>query len=388
MINSLSQIEQKLSEISHLLAPFVELWQEEALSHHPHTYQNPLITQWAQEIASHPLNEVADLMSFNSATKFSSPLQAHYQSIKKIVSFSTPRLSTQNLKMLKVGDKKRHEIGQLLSLIDEKIPNKKTVIDFAGGVGFLSQAIHDHFQSSCLVIEKNENLIQAGKTRLAPQTAINFCAQDIFQLTKLAPASLSIGLHCCGNLTTHLLDLFSSSSLSRLISIPCCYFKDPSPYTLGIGEITYQAKMLASRGYKSIDESDLRKWYQVKRHRYAFELYCQMKSIKITALKSALPALYIGSFADYCHYYFEKLNLPQRPSAIELNTFQQEQLSLIDQLIAIGFLRESFARPLELVINLLRMKQRDFKNFELLEIFNPNISPRNLALILEQKKGA
>jgi hypothetical protein len=130
---------------------------------------------------------------------------------------------------------------------------------------------------------------------------------------------------------------------------------------------------------------------KVKLYRYAihFLLTDQYGQENMLTLGNTHPKIYNESFAIYAREQFKRLEIQTSLTDTELNHYfeNQERLQLIHKMLAAGLIRNALGRLLEIYLLLDRAIYLEEQGYEakLIECFDESISPRNIAVIAQQR---
>ncbi len=394
---------EKFNSIHTFLKPYSYLWSEEVLDRFPQCLEdsNPYLDSL--------LNlEVMDLLRIENLEEIGNPLiDALLIQIKTLIDI--PKIdffqkegfdSRKNFTRMSV--KKIHEVTQISKYLHSEKLNH--IIDIGGGVGHLSQHLIQYNQATATSIDMDPILQEQGKAR------INRLYSDIndkleFKLVKVEKNNLNktfnsdiqkksklIGLHACGELSNHLIDLYLESDIDSFLSVGCCYHKLENEINISKTakekplKLTIQSKTLATRTYKKLTLQEYQKRVTVKKKRYALQLLLYKKfGIKdFVGVGNAKIQEYEKPFSDYATKRLKSINFEHKLSAKELNDFYRspETTNAINFMVVLGTFRSLFARPIELYIILdraLYIQEKGF-NVSMTEIFDNKKSPRNIAL--------
>jgi len=142
--------------------------------------------------------------------------------------------------------KKEHEIVNFADFIEEKCSKSdmNNVIDIGSGLGYLGEELTRR-GLKVLGVEGSEGHTARAEKRKDARDSHSFetvhlkidgtqgCIDKINNLAE--DRSCLVGLHCCGDLSPNLLDVFSHCDrVSSLMLVSCCYHKmSPSPHKSG-----------------------------------------------------------------------------------------------------------------------------------------------------------
>ncbi|MBC7660733.1 MAG: methyltransferase [Chitinophagaceae bacterium] len=305
--------------------------------------------------------------------------------------------------------KKQHEIQRLLPLLAREAGGIKHAVDIGGGMGHLARLCVKTFGWTFHSIDKDAVLQEKGrwwlkrsrgldreKLRFVNATFSDQAAPDIDRLFA-EPSTLSLGLHTCGPLA---LSQFQKSLESRtLVNFGCCYDKMDRTRDLNQSRTAKElnlpwsqaALFLATRSRKGMTDEEFTLLKRVNAYRFSFDLYIrqQWPELGFVIAGDAPKALYLGSFATYALDRITHLKLDHEPTGDVLESFyrspsiQKEATAIF----AAHLIRNLFARPLEIAILLDRALWLEEHGFavELLQVFDRQLSPRNIALVARSK---
>lgn len=314
----------------------------------------------------------------------------------------------------KVKSKKRHEIlliADFLKSLNEKI-HFAHLVDIGGGVGHLSRVMAHYHNIECISLDINSEFQEIGKKRIEkypapkPHKNVTFINHDF--TNKLAPQitkeiftknSFSLGLHTCGPLALRHMEVASENGTKGLINFGCCYYKMTPETDLNLSSYAKKSGLalsvyslsLASRGHSSMDYESFLLKRRVKDYRYAIHLLMVNKLGQKTlqSVGEANEKEYWGSFSDYALKRIDSLKIKHNLSASDVDDFYNdpELQNYLDYLYMCNIIRWQYGRALELYLLLDRAMWLEEKglNTELLEFFDPQLSPRNIALIATRR---
>jgi hypothetical protein len=399
------------SFIYDFLQPYQELWQNEILYQYPH-WQAPYPEEWLAEIRQFSATELYWLDGQNVVSPDYPKLHSLVTELKNFLIFNPFKIPSvmkyESRAFFKISQKKQHEIERLIPLILKFSPSH--VVDFCSGKGLLDHILAHYHQISCTCYDFDQNLQKSGLSRFQkfsskPQSSgqIHYQLHDLKKENiQLETPSMAIGLHACGELSDHIIKLFSEhQKLKSLINFGCCYHKTSSTVTLhrSFGQfkksnesITLSpfALTLASRQHHAFtrEEFDLKE--RVKLFRYGLHLYLyyvhHQKSFLATGNAGPMhPNDYLKmSFEDYVLYQLKSLNRIQPTDhRIGIKHFFSQYQNEIQLLTRANIIRNVFGRLIETVM----LAQRALKikslghQVEILEVFDEAISPKNLAIV-------
>ncbi len=306
--------------------------------------------------------------------------------------------------------KKNHEIACILKFLEKQEPSWEQLLDIGGGAGHLARHIAAQWSLDTVSIDR-EALFQQEGLRLLQRRPWKNLIQKPFQfVTGIFPdcletsdawnphrPTLSVGLHTCGPLAWEHLKLVSEHVV--VLNFGCCYDKLQLEKDLEQSVVarenpmgwTAEALFLMTRGGKERGFDDFRFQHRVQLYRFALHHFLQDE----LGLKDFVPVgqtaarHYRGSFASYAANRLEQMKLPMPCSESAIEDYFQKQEAMLEEQWTAALLRNRMARPLEVLLILDRamlFEERGYQS-ELYEIFNPQLSPRNIGILLKPCKG-
>jgi hypothetical protein len=298
----------------------------------------------------------------------------------------------------RVSKKKQHEIEQIIGFIKEQKGIQK-IVDIGGGIGHLARTLAHYYQKEVLSIDQNLEFQELGKKRASkyplPNSAnsLTFLNKDFKRsVLKELHYDLSIGLHTCGELAVEHLHVMEKP----LVNFGCCYHRlDENSFPLSTFcrdnlpfKFTKEAFTLATRSHYGADEKQFYKTKKVKDFRFTLQLLLKedYEIDHFFSVGSSVNSTYKSSFADYAIERLEHLNYEVKRESNELNQFFvcAENQKKIREIYLCNVIRWRFGRLLELIIILDRVLwlQEQGVKARIEALFDPVISPRNLAVIV------
>lgn len=299
--------------------------------------------------------------------------------------------------------KKVHEIERVLSLLGPRITTIRQAVDIGGGMGHLARLCVRTFDWTFHSIDRDAALQEKGRdwlrrARALPREKLCFIHSSVEDRPQGEIDSLfsgrdraSIGLHTCGSLA--LTQIRKSQKAGLLLGFGCCYdqmdaARDYPASRFGKEHalpLTRRALFLATRGRHHKTEAEFALMKRVNVQRFALHLLLRRKfpALGFVRAGDAPKALYAGSFAGYARDRLERLRLDVGMTDAELDSFELSARPETRRIFLCHLLRDRFARSLEIVILLDRALLLEEMGFqvELLQVFEPRLSPRNVALI-------
>ncbi|MBZ4371628.1 methyltransferase [Corallococcus sp. AS-1-6] len=299
--------------------------------------------------------------------------------------------------------KKAHELERVLALLAPRTGFIHQAVDIGGGMGHLARLCARTFGWTFHSIDRDAALQDKGqrwlaKTRPQGGDTLNFIqasVEDGLQ-PRIDPLfsgrdRASIGLHTCGPLA--LTQLRKSQGAGFVLNIGCCYDKLEAPRDFPVSRFggahplpfTPHALALTTRGRHHKSEEEFARMKRVYAWRFAFDLLSRQRFPERGFVRAgdAPRTLYDGPFAGYARDRLERLGLDANMTDAELDAFEVSVRAETRDLLLCHLLRDRFARALEVVLLLDRALLLEELGFqvELLQLFDPRLSPRNLALI-------
>ena len=299
--------------------------------------------------------------------------------------------------------KKTHEIERVLALLAPRTRGIHQAVDIGGGMGHLARLCVSRFGWTFHSLDRDAALQDKGRewlrrARGGPPDRLRFVhatveagAQPEIDPLFSGEDRVSIGLHTCGPLA--LTQLRKSERAGLLLNFGCCYDtlaleRDYPVSHFGQAHrlpFTQHALFLATRGRPHKREAEFTLMRRVYAQRFALELLVKRHFPErgFVPAGDAPKALYAGSFAGYARDRLGRLGLALSLTEPELEAFEVSVRPETRRIFLCHLLRDRFARALEVVLLLDRavlLEERGF-HVELLQVFDPALSPRNLALI-------
>jgi len=145
--------------------------------------------------------------------------------------------SLSKMQKKRINLKKEHEIVNFANFIEQRCSQSgiTNILDIGSGLGYLGEELtRKGFQ--VLGVEGSEGHSERAEKRKNINKSHNFdtvhlriddsqeCLQKLSSLTPVN--SCMVGLHCCGDLTPQLLNIFTKSEqFASLMLVSCCYHK-------------------------------------------------------------------------------------------------------------------------------------------------------------------
>ena len=398
--------ENQISILASLLRQYHSIWSPEVMNSYPSSL-NAYPDNWIEDLNN--LNDES-LWRIDTGQSFddiaNQELKELFVRLKEISKFPTLKTSKLNFSpedFFKMKDKKRHEIERIVSFLSEKKDISPRVLDIGGGIGHLARTLSKKMEKEGIIVEANSDFTRIGK-QVNNKLNINNVSyiNEYFKKDKSYhhnQSTMMTGLHACGDLTSDLIQYTVEKDLHDLLSLGCCYFKvrgegynflSTSGKTLKL-DIPKYALTLASRAHTGQKRADFDKKKKVKYYRYALHLFLfyELGIKDFLEVGESKFSLYSGSFSTYAKEKLNFLNISKNIKDKDLDDFyaSQKTQDTIKRMFLANIVRWRFGRPIEKLIVLDRaiyLKESGY-NIEVGEIFNENISPRNIAIFATEK---
>jgi hypothetical protein len=287
--------------------------------------------------------------------------------------------------------KKKHELEAVVTFFRRNDIAATRILDIGGGVGYLARHLSASLGCPIESIDLDPVLQRRGcaeQERFPWKRALKHPVRFITgrfpeKAFSMDEGSWAIGLHTCGDLAWSQIELVGKGM--SVLNVGCCYEK------LMLGKevlrsrhvrsrpiaLTEEALFLAGRGGVERSPEEFLFQQRVQRYRFALHLLIARDSAG-----TARDEIYRGSFSDYARD--RSPDCSESEAALEAHYRSVE--ALVEKQRFVAFLRSLLARPLELAILLDRalfLEEQGVKA-ELIELFNPRISPRNVGLVASQ----
>lgn len=397
-------LQERLSALTDLLRPWSELW------------SRSILQNWPEAGAAYPeswlpyaesLDEEGERRLDDGELPGKPPRSLHSLVLELRELTALPwhegvqRLTTADAQGLNA--KKVHEIERVLSLLGPRIKTIRQAVDIGGGMGHLARLCVRTFDWTFHSIDRDAALQEKGRewlrrARDLPREKLCFIHSSVEDRPQSEIDGLfsgqnraSIGLHTCGALA--LTQIRKSQKAGLLLSFGCCYDQMEATRDYPVSHfgkthalpITRRALFLATRGRHHKSETEFALMKRVYAQRFALHLLLRRKfpSLGFVRAGDAPKRLYAESFAVYARDRLDRLRLDVGMTEAELDAFELSARPETRRIFLCHLLRDRFARALELVILLDRALLLEEMGFqaELLQVFEPRLSPRNIALI-------
>ena len=390
------------------LLPYQEIWRNEIMLQYPHSLEgyNPL---WIEELKGHTApHKTWPLIQNVGWNQLKAPgLAAFHAKLQELTQFpaleSLRPMKTVRLSWIHIIPKKRHELERLAPLVASLLEGKEQLVDIGGGQGHLAQTVAHHYGAKVLSLDMDPELQATGKhwQEVKWETSphqVEFKLHKVERRDKVFAGlmnehTVTTGLHTCGPLAVAHLE---AAVLARatVLNMPCCYHKqgleDCNLSTVAQGlplDFNQYALTLASGAHFRVSEADIVFRNQIKLYRYTlhFLLHHEFEVKEQVKLGPCAPEFYHGPFPRYVHEQLKRLGLESNWSDERLQAYLERpaQQELIQGMLAAAILRDALGRALEAAIicdRAIWMEEQGYA-VELIEVFDPHISPRSLGLV-------
>ncbi|XP_023569413.1 protein RRNAD1 isoform X4 [Octodon degus] len=355
----------------------------------------------------------------------------------EVVSFQTPSEFLENPSQSSrltapfrkhVRPKKQHEIRRLGELV-KKLSNLTgctQVVDVGSGQGHLSRFMSlglglmvKSIEGDQRLVERaqrlDQELLQALEKKRNPQVVKrgpHHCPQHVVQWVDptalceelLLPLEkpqqggdtrlLLTGLHACGDLSVALLRHFCCCpEVAALASVGCCYMKlsEPGSYPLsqwvaGLPgcELPYRLREGACHALEDYAERLQKAGPGLRTHCYRAALETVIRHARPELRRpgvQGIPRVHELKIEEYVQQGLQRVGLdPQLPLNLADLRAHQAQENRVVAFFSLALLLAPLVETLILLDRLLYLQEQGF-HAELLPIFNPELSPRNLVLV-------
>ncbi|XP_025286585.2 protein RRNAD1 isoform X3 [Canis lupus familiaris] len=208
---------------------------------------------------------------------------------------------------------------------------------------------------------------------------------------------LLTGLHACGDLSVTLLRHFSCPQVVALASVGCCYMKlsDPGGYPLsqwvaGLPghELPYRLREGACHALEEYAERLQKSGPGLRTHCYRAALETVIRGAQPELRRpgvQGIPRVHELKIEEYVRQGLRRVGLdPQLPLNLAALQAHQAQENRVVAFFSLALLLAPLVETLILLDRLLYVQEQGFYA-ELLPIFSPALSPRNLVLVATKR---
>ena len=389
-------LEERLEALSHILikySPFFSQWDEDVIQGQRFKHH------WYDKLSSLSKDE---LIRFDALREFDLLKDDEWLSLVKEMEILTtfPKIiKSQTPPNEIIGKKKKaHELTGLYNLLH---PLKiHSIVDFGGGVGNLAFFLNNQLEMQVDVLEQNKDLIDKGKQKFTKSdiTFHHVCVGSESQLEIIRNKDACIGLHTCGSFANHMLNKSSRMNVNKIINFGCCYSKlQPGDYNLS--SVSNKNVVLNDRALScaTLSPSQVPKEFyyfreQIINYKLTFYkwIFEQTQKVEFFSMSNSRRTLFTKSFSEFCFNsidkYLPNLEKPS-PQSLEEYYLTNESKSFQQYLSIYYALSRYFSLAIESYLicdRALLLKEQGYK-VEIKEVFDKEVSPRNLAIIADKK---
>ena len=407
---------ERFEKIAHFLSLYENMWRYEILETYPN-HLDAYKKEWLEDLKSqddHNLYQIDIFGNSNSCKneEFKSYLD-QIGELSKIEFIDIPQhREYPSWTFHKVKEKKVHEIQVIISKLKElkNITNYQKIVDIGGGVGHLSRTLAHYHQTPCISLDINKEFQEIGKKRLdkfpKPDGAcdVEFINHDFSKDLNDQQNSyifnkdtFSIGLHTCGPLANHHLNIHLKEETAGILNFGCCYNRLRPNQDMNLSKkakenpINYSdySLTLAARGHDSMSFEDFLFKKRVKYYRYGLHLFLvkKLKRDDIYAVGDSHKRYYNKSFANFITHKLKELNIAHDFNEKEIEDFYEHIKEDLHDMFLANIIRWQIGRLLELHILIDRVLYLRENNQEatLKRYFHSKLSPRNLGILSLKK---
>lgn len=400
---------KRFQEIYLFLKPYQRIWQNEIMLLYPEPLGD-IPHDWVADLARFTGSE--ELIKLERKEVFGliqhPDLVQFYEEIERLSKVphipQLPQFPEKKTSFLYMIPKKQHEIKRLAPFVNQFYQDQQIdkILDIGGGIGHLAQSLSSHYQLQAASLDMDPVLQQTGKERnsndLVEYIHVKVDEDDESFQKLLSKNHMTLGLHTCGALAVHQLKASAGQKIKGLINFGCCYEKlQRYPQGQNISQaakdlsepivFNFFALTLATRAHRKMTEKDHELKKKVKFYRYAIHMlmFDEYGIKELKTLGNSSPKLYDEDFATYVTHQFDRLDLPLKHSAQELNAYFADptRQTLLWNMLTAELIRNAFGRLMELYLLLDRVLYLEEEGYqvELLEFFDEPLSPRNLGIV-------
>ena len=291
-----------------------------------------------------------------------------------------------------VSLRKAEELWWFTRQVSDLIGQETAIVDLGSGHGHLTAHLARAFGVKACGYEKNSDFVsRANDLHAVLNPALSFRTCDLLKEDpELSPQSLLIGLHACGVLGDLAVRLCAKARCS-LAFVACCHQKIPGDFRKSLNEgdpTALDRRILGlanSRNAENPVEGEFEQNRNTRVKRLALRLLFRTRGIPVTFGEEAHGTgrrhLRDTEFKALAAEVFAKRDL-DAPTNQECERAWAEACARYPKIERAALSREAFSPIIELYIALDRaayLEHRGFKT-ELLRVFPPELSPRNLML--------
>ncbi|OUR99907.1 hypothetical protein A9Q84_02435 [Halobacteriovorax marinus] len=410
---------QHFDQLTEFLKPYEGMWNEELLDDYPR-HMAPYQDSWIDELSA---------LSKEQLWRFDCFLETEHIQNPEILELSKKRKDLIELEQFKiyekksytewafkkVKEKKRHEISLITSLITELNDDHSFshTTDIGGGVGHLARILAHYCGIKTKTIDIEADFQKSGIKRAnaypLPKGAndlefinMNFIGDKDQEIMKnvFSKDSLTLGLHTCGPLANALIETHITMGTKILLNFGCCYLKMNPETDVNLSQYAKQgnhlklkkwALTMASRGYTSMNFNEYLLKERVKSFRYSLQLLLNkiVGKSHFVSVGDGHSREYWGDFSDYAMKRLKVLNLDSGYNEELLTEFYEDAdiKKEVKRMYLGNILRWQFGRCLEhyILTDRCLLLEEAGQSVELKELFDEELSPRNIGILATQK---
>ncbi|KAK1329197.1 hypothetical protein QTO34_011377 [Cnephaeus nilssonii] len=332
-----------------------------------------------------------------------------------------------------VRPKKQHEIRRLGELVRKlsDLTGCTQVVDVGSGQGHLSRFMSLGLGLKVKSIEGDQRLVERAQhldqellqalekeerrnpqvvqmhTARSPHHVVQWVdprtlCEEVLLPLETSPRSearlLLTGLHACGDLSVALLRHFSSCpEVAALASVGCCYMKlsDPGGYPLSQWvaalpgcELSYRLREGACHALEDYADRLQEAAPGLRTHCYRAALETVIRHVQPQLRRpgvQGIPRVHELQIEEYVRRGLQRVGLdPQLPLSLAALEAHQAQENRVVAFYSLALLLAPLVETLILLDRLLYLQEQGFHS-ELLPIFSPELSPRNLVLVATKR---
>lgn len=406
----------RMRRIYDFLKPYQSIWQNEIMLLYPDCFVS-FPSDWLDEISQ--INDITQLVQlekrYYQGLVNAPKLVEFYEQIEQLTKFPSPQdlppLPESKFSWIKVIPKKQHEIRKLAPLINDFYKSQQVdgLIDIGGGIGLLSQTLAQSYQLKITSLDMDATLQETGKNRYAKyaqkEVELEFKKVKVSKdeeafLKELHPQRMTVGLHTCGPLAVDQIRASAENKLKAIINLGCCYLKlnengedqNLSQFSQSFPSLLVMnpfALTLACGAHRKVSNDSVAFKRKVKLFRYTLHILLadHYQRPQLTIFGNSSGKDYDGKFSDYVKTQFQKVGFELKHSDEELEVFYQDKLPTVKRMYSAGFIRDALSRLLEVYLLLDRAIYLEEQGYDvkIWEVFDENISPRNLGIFAHLK---
>lgn len=397
-------LEKDFKSLCNLLATYQNIWSPEVMNSYPQSLE-AYPSEWLTDITNLSEDNQWRIDAGFSYNEIREPkLKNLLNNLKELSTFQkleTSEVLFSDTDFFKMKEKKRHEIKNISGFLFQKTNLAKSCIDVGGGIGHLSRTLANKHEMSSLIIESNKEFCEIGQkvNKKLNIGKINYMSEPFNKNSTYHCDSntFALGLHACGDLSSEIIEYSVNNDLQNILSFGCCYFKTKlenhcfiSSYGSKVDfNLSKYSLTLASRAHTGLTKKAFLKKKKVKSYRYALHLFLfhHLKQTEFKEVGESKFSLYEKDFSDYAADKLNYLGTEKIEKQTLDDFFESKQTrKLIEAMFCANIIRWQFGRAIEkliLIDRALYLKENNY-HIELGELFDENISPRNVGIFAKK----